>query len=131
MLRGGVALIVAVLLVGGGAGVSLAQYGGKPEASKLSPATTTGGDVKEPAETVKTVTGKIKSVEPTRLVVKSSGKTPKEYTFELAGTAIKVGKKEGTSTDLKVGNAVRVTYTDSGGKLIAKTVIAKPVKAKR
>lgn len=36
MLRGGVALIVAVLLVGGGAGVSLAQYGGKPEASTSS-----------------------------------------------------------------------------------------------
>ena len=128
MGRGAVAVIIALLFVAGGATVALAQYGTKPEAPKPSVAAP-AGEGKQPVEKMKTVTGKVRSVDTATLVVQVSGKAPKEYAFALAGSTIKVGGKEGTSTDLKQGDVVRVSYTDADGRLTAKTVIAGGEKA--
>lgn len=130
MLRGTMGLIVAFAFGVGVTTVALAQSAPTPKASKPS-ATAPTGEAKKPAQKVKTVAGKVRSVDAASLVVEVSGKTPKAYTFALAGTTIKVGGKEGTSTDLKEGDAVRVTSTESEGKLIAKTVIAPAAKAKK
>jgi len=39
--------------------------------------------------------------------------------------------KESTTADLKEGDIVRVTYTESEGKLIARTVTARAARLKR
>lgn len=130
MGRGAVVVISALLFVAGGATVALAQYGAKPEAPKPSVAAP-AGEGKQPVEKMKTVTGKVRSVDTATLVVQVSGKAPKEYAFALAGSTIKVGGKEGTSTDLKGGDAVQVSYVEADGRLIAKTVTAKAPKAQR
>lgn len=133
MLRNMLAVIVALTFGLGVAAAALAQYsqpGPRPEATK-PPAPAQTGEAKKPAEKPKTVAGKVKSVDAANLVVEVSGKTAKEYSFALAGVTIRVDGKEATSTDLKGGDAVQVTYTESEGKLVAKTVVAKAAKAKK
>ncbi|MBI3454277.1 MAG: hypothetical protein HY002_00625 [Candidatus Rokubacteria bacterium] len=141
-----VALVVALGFVFASGAVAVAQYGqsgAKSEAPKGS--TTQTGEAKKPAEETKkpvqdakksvekvsTVSGKVKSVTGNSLVVEVRGKTPKEYTFDLAGTTIKAGGKDAATTDLKDGDDVRVSYTQSEGKLVAKTVVARAAKAKK
>ncbi len=100
------------------------------EAARPSPAAPAGGTTK-PADEVKTVTGMLKAVDAGRLVVEVPGETPKQYSFLLARSTMNVGGKEGTTADLKEGDTVRVTYTESEGKLIAKTVTARAARPKR
>jgi hypothetical protein len=122
MLRNTVAVIVALTFGLGVAAAALAQYsqpGPRPEATK-PPAPAQTGEAKKPTEKPKTVAGTAKSVD-----------AAKEYGFALAGATIKAEGKEATSTDLKGGDAVRVTYTELEGKLVAKTVVAKAAKAKK
>ncbi len=133
MLRKTVAVLVALGLAVGLSTAVLAQYGqgpAKPDATKASPAAQSS-EVKKSAEKVTLVTGKVKSVAANSLVVQVSGKTAKEMTFDLTGTAIKAGGKDAAISDLKDGDEVRVGYTESDGKLVAKTVTARPGKAKK
>ncbi|MBI3626310.1 MAG: hypothetical protein HY215_09210 [Candidatus Rokubacteria bacterium] len=100
------------------------------EAARSTPAASTGGTTR-PADEVKTVTGMLKAVDAGRLVVEATGETPKHYSFLLARSTINVGGKEGTTADLKEGDIIRVTYTESEGKLIAETVTARAARPKR
>ena len=133
MFRKTVAVIVGCGLALGVGSVVLAQStqgGAKPEAAKPSTASQTGdaqkpAEAKKSAEKVMTVSGKVKSVAVNSLVVQVSGKTPKEYAFDLTGAKIKVAGKDAIVADLKEGDAVRVSYLEADGKLIAKTVTAR------
>jgi ribosomal protein S1 len=139
MFRKTVAVVVALGCAFGSGTVAVAQYsqpGAKSEAPKSG--TTQTADATKPAENatksaekVSTVSGKVKSVTGTSLVVEVRGKTSKEYTFDLAGTTIKAGGKNATATDLKDGDDVGVSYTQSEGKLIAKTITARAIKPKK
>lgn len=135
MFRLATVILIGGLMYGlGVAGVAHAQsgqYGPRPESTKPPTVTAPTGEAKKPAEKLKTVSGTVKSVDATNLVVTVSGKTPKQYTFALGETTVKVGAKEGVAMDLKEGDAVRVTYTESDGKLSARSVVVKAAKAKK
>ncbi len=122
-----VGVMVVALAVGltSAAWSQTAQGPAKADPAKAATSASPTGEVKKAPEKLTMVTGKVKSVGPNGLVVQVAGKTPKELTFDLTGTAIKVGGKDASATDLKDGNEVRVGYMEADGKLVAKTVSAK------
>ena len=68
----------------------------------------------KPAAKAKTAEGTVKSVSDTSLVVE--GKDKKEWTFAISGTVAESAKK------LKAGDAVKISYTEDGGKMMASKV---------
>ena len=68
----------------------------------------------KPATKAKTAEGTVKSVSDTSLVVE--GKDKKEWTFAIGGTVAQSAKK------LKAGDAVKISYTEDGGKMMASKV---------
>lgn len=72
----------------------------------------------KPAAKAKTAEGTVKSVSDTSLVVE--GKDKKELTFAITGKVAESAKK------LKAGDAVKISYTEDGGKMMAsKVTVAK------
>lgn len=69
---------------------------------------------KKMATKAKTAEGTVKSVSDTSLVVE--GKDKKEWTFALTGKVAESAKK------LKAGDAVKISYTEDGGKMMASKV---------
>jgi ribosomal protein S1 len=69
---------------------------------------------KKMAAKAKTAEGTVKSVSDTSLVVE--GKDKKEWTFAISGKVAESTKK------LKAGDAVKVSYTEDGGKMMASKV---------
>ena len=69
---------------------------------------------KKMAAKAKTAEGTVKSVSDTSLVVE--GKDKKEWTFALTGKVAESAKK------LKAGDAVKISYTEDGGKMMASKV---------
>lgn len=68
----------------------------------------------KPAAKAKTAEGTVKSVSDTSLVVE--GKDKKEWTFAITGKVAESAKK------LKAGDAVKISYTEDGGKMMASKV---------
>ena len=68
----------------------------------------------KPAAKAKTAEGTVKSVSDTSLVVE--GKDKKEWTFAISGKVAESAKK------LKAGDAVKISYTEDGGKMMASKV---------
>lgn len=68
----------------------------------------------KPAAKAKTAEGMVKSVSDTSLVVE--GKDKKEWTFAITGKVAESAKK------LKAGDAVKISYTEDGGKMMASKV---------
>jgi len=68
----------------------------------------------KPAAKAKTAEGMVKSVSDTSLVVE--GKDKKEWTFAISGKVAESTKK------LKAGDAVKISYTEDGGKMMASKV---------
>ncbi len=68
----------------------------------------------KPAAKAKTAEGMVKSVSDTSLVVE--GKDKKEWTFAISGKVAESAKK------LKAGDAVKISYTGDGGKMMASKV---------
>ncbi len=128
-----VGVLVVALAVGltSAAWSQSAQGPAKTDPAKAAPSASPPSEVKKAPEKLTMVSGKVKSVGPNALVVQVAGKTPKELTFDLTGTAIKAGGKDAASTDLKDGDEVRVGYMEADGKLVAKTVSAKAAKVKK
>lgn len=99
----------------------------KPAAGKSDEVTTTGG------KSMKTLTveGTVKTAQADGIVVrgkaqakvgKESGKD-REWAFTVNDkTTITRGQKTVMATELKAGDAVTVSYTEDGGKVIAQSV---------
>ena len=68
----------------------------------------------KPAMKAKTAEGMVKSVSDTSLVVE--GKDKKEWTFAISDKVAESAKK------LKAGDAVKISYTEDGGKMMASKV---------
>lgn len=68
----------------------------------------------KPAAKAKTAEGTVKAVSDTSLVVE--GKDKKEWTFAITGKVAESAKK------LKAGDAVKISYTEDGGKMMASKV---------
>ena len=68
----------------------------------------------KPAAKAKTAEGTVKSISDTSLVVE--GKDKKEWTFAISGKVAESAKK------LKAGDAVKISYTEDGGKMMASKV---------
>ena len=68
----------------------------------------------KPAMKAKTAEGMVKSVSPTSLVIE--GKDKKEWAFAITGKVAESAKK------LKAGDAVKVSFTEDGGKMMASMV---------
>ena len=68
----------------------------------------------KPAAKAKTAEGTVKAVSDTSLVVE--GKDKKEWTFAISGKVAESAKK------LKAGDAVKISYTQDGGKMMASKV---------
>jgi ribosomal protein S1 len=126
----GVAALALALGLTNTAWSQTAQGAAKSDPAKPTPASP-AAEVKKAPEKLTMVTGKVKSVGRNGLVVQVAGKTPKELTFDLTGTMVKAGGKEASTSDLKDGDEVRIGYMEADGKLIAKTVSAKPAKVKK
>lgn len=92
------ALILALAFLMGTAGLAVAQE------KKMD----------KPAAKAKTAEGTVKSVSDTSLVVE--GKDKKEWTFAITGKVAESAKK------LKAGDAVKISYTEDGGKMMASKV---------
>lgn len=124
-----VALIVSVTFWGGEATVAFPQVR-QPNSEVSSQTIAVPLEAKRPVQSLKVVIGKIKAVDGAHLVIEVSRTTPAQLTFALVGTLIKVRDKEGTSSDLKPGDLVEVTYRQSGEKRIAKTVTDRPTRVR-
>ncbi len=92
------ALILALTFLIGTAGLAVAQE------KKMD----------KPAAKAKTAEGTVKAVSDTSLVVE--GKDKKEWTFAITGKVAESAKK------LKAGDAVKISYTEDGGKMMASKV---------
>ena len=68
----------------------------------------------KPAAKTKTAEGMVKSVSDTSLAVE--GKDKKAWTFAISGKVAESAKK------LKAGDAVKISYTEDGGKMMASKV---------
>ena len=76
----------------------------------------------KPAAKAKTAEGMVKSVSDTSLVVE--GKDKKEWTFTISGKVAESAKK------LKAGDAVKVSFTEDGGKMMVSSVTAAKMEKK-
>ena len=76
----------------------------------------------KPAAKAKTAEGTVKSVSDTSLVVE--GKDKKQLTFAISGKVAESAKK------LKAGDAVKVSFTEDGGKMMASGVTMAKVEKK-
>ena len=74
------------------------------------------------AAKAKTAEGMVKSVSDTSLVVE--GKDKKEWTFAISGKVAESAKK------LKAGDAVKVSFTEDGGKMMVSSVTAAKMEKK-
>lgn len=100
-------LVLGVIFLFGGVGlVDAAQHEMKKEEKKM--------EAKPAAAKAKSAEGMVKSVSGTSLVVE--GKDKKEWTFAISGTVAESAKK------LKAGDAVKVSYTEADGKMMASKV---------
>jgi outer membrane lipoprotein-sorting protein len=109
------AIVVAIAFLFGALGIAqAAQHEAKPAA----------------AAKAKSARGSVKSVSENSLVVMSSSKDKKEMTFALdTKTMIKKAGKAVTGKDLKEGDMVTVSYSEDGGKMMAKSVTVAAAKA--
>ena len=76
----------------------------------------------KPAMKAKTAEGMIKSVSDTSIVIE--GKDKKQWTFAISGKVAESAKK------LKAGDAVKVSYTEADGKMMASKVAAAKMEKK-
>ena len=76
----------------------------------------------KPAAKAKTAEGTVRSVSDTSLVVE--GKDKKEWIFAISGKVAESVKK------LKTGDAVKISYTEDGGKMMVSSVTAAKMEKK-
>lgn len=76
----------------------------------------------KPAAKAKSAEGTVKSVSDTSLVVE--GKDKKQLTFAISGKVAESAKK------LKAGDAIKVSFTEDGGKMMASGVTMAKVEKK-
>jgi len=108
-------LSLAVLL--GTAGLAVAQE------KKMANPCAANPCAAKAAMKAKIVEGTVKAVSDTSLVIE--GKDKKEWTFAISGKLAESAKK------LKAGDAVKVSYSDAGGKMTAsKVTMAKMMEKK-
>ena len=102
-----------------------------PESPESRPAST--GEGANPDDPVKTsaappqnravklvsVTGKVKAISAAGLTLETKAH---EYIYDLTEAVIKIGIRRATAADLREGDEVRVSYTRSEDKLVAKAV---------
>jgi hypothetical protein len=75
----------------------------------------------------KTITGSVKSTADDGIVVSGVEKgQDREWAFSVdEKTTIRKGEKAVSRAELKAGDSVTVSYTDAGGKVVARTVTVK------
>jgi hypothetical protein len=136
MIRQLTVAIVATAFVASLAGPVLAQ--GAPSTGTTPPAaapsTGTGGTTPKSSTMAKTkqATGAVKSAAPDNLmlVTTDKNKVEKEWTFVLdKDTKLTKGGKAIETTDIAAKDTATVAYTESDGKMVAKTVKIKAAKA--
>lgn len=109
------ALFLSLAFLVGTVGVAVAQEK-KMEKPTANPCAA------KPAAKAKTAEGTVRSVSDTSLVVE--GKDKKEWTFAISGKVAESAKK------LKAGDAVKISYTEDGGKMMAGRVTAAKMEKK-
>jgi cytoskeletal protein RodZ len=111
----GVSLVLGILGLASAQQAPPAKQPEKPTAEKAAPA-------KAPA---KRVTGSVKSASEESLILEvvQKDKSTKEYTFALDPKAkLSRAGKAITVKDLKQGDSLTVSFTETNGKLVANTV---------
>jgi hypothetical protein len=71
-----------------------------------------------PAARLFSVAGKVKAISAASLTLETKAN---EYTYDLTGAVIKIGVRDATAADLG-GDEIRVSYTRTEDKLVARTV---------
>lgn len=109
------ALFLSLAFLVGTVGVAVAQ-------EKKMDKPTANPCAAKPAAKAKTAEGTVRSVSDTSLVVE--GKDKKEWIFAISGKVAESVKK------LKTGDAVKISYTEDGGKMMVSSVTAAKMEKK-
>ncbi len=72
-----------------------------------------------PAARLFSVAGKVKAISTASLTLETKAN---EYTYDLTGAVIKIGVRDATAADFREGDEIRVSYTRTEDKLVARTV---------
>jgi len=116
------ALIISVLFVFAVTSLSFAA-----EEKKAAPATME--EKKAPAK-VKQVTGDVAAVDAKAKTITVKGKKGDVTAMVDDKTKIMMGKDMKTLADIKAGDKVKVKYSETDGKMIAKSIAIKPAEKK-
>lgn len=113
-----ITLVLAMLFMLSVAGLAIAE-----EKKEAAPA-----EKKAPAK-VKQVTGEVTAIDATAKTLTVKGRAGDVALTADDKTSVKVGKEQKSLADVKVGDKVRVKYTEMDGKNVAKSIIVKAAPA--
>ncbi len=126
-MKKAIAIIVAVLFVFALTSISFAaEKKVTPAPAEKKEAAPTKTEEKTSPEKVMSVTGNVVAVDAKAMTLTVKGKKGDVALSTNDKTTVKMGKDKKTLADVKVGDKVKVKYTEVDGKNVAKSVIIKP-----
>jgi ribosomal protein S1 len=122
-----IAIIVAVLFVFALTSISIAaEKKAAPAPMEKKEAAPVKAEEKKAPEKVMSVTGDVVAVDAKAMTLTVKGKKGDVALSTNDKTTVKMGKEKKALADVKVGDKVKVKYTEVDGKNIAKSVAIKP-----
>ncbi len=122
-----IAIIVAVLFVFALTSISFAaEKKAAPAPVEKKEAAPVKAEEKKAPEKVMSVTGDVVAVDAKAMTLTVKGKKGDVALSTNDKTTVKMGKEKKALADVKVGDKVKVKYTEVDGKNIAKSVAIKP-----
>jgi ribosomal protein S1 len=122
-----IAIIVAVLFVFALTSISFAaEKKAAPAPVEKKEAAPVKAEEKKAPEKVMSVTGDVVAVDAKAMTLTVKGKKGDVALSTNDKTTVKMGKEKKALADVKVGDKVKVKYTEVDGKNIAKSIAIKP-----
>ncbi len=126
-MKKAIAIIVAVLFVFALTSISFAaEKKAAPAPVEKKEAAPVKAEEKKAPEKVMSVTGDVVAVDAKAMTLTVKGKKGDVALSTNDKTTVKMGKEKKALADVKVGDKVKVKYTEVDGKNIAKSVAIKP-----
>ena len=122
-----IAIIVAVLFVFALTSISIAaEKKVAPAPMEKKEAAPVKAEEKKAPEKVMSIMGDVVAVDAKAMALTVKGKKGDVALSTNDKTTVRMGKEKKTLADVKVGDKVKVKYTEVGGKNVAKSVAIKP-----
>lgn len=126
-MKKAIAIILAVLFVFAVTSISIAaEKKAAPAPMEKKEAAPVKAEEKKAPEKVMSVTGDVVAVDAKAMTLTVKGKKGDVALSTNDKTTVKMGKEKKALADVKVGDKVKVKYTEVDGKNIAKSVAIKP-----